>query len=74
MKRLFWVGIGVAAAVYGARWIRRQRARMSPAAIGTNLSDVATDVRRLFKTSVEEARRAAAEKEAELRGDVLDTR
>ena len=74
MKRLFWVGVGVAAAVYATRWIRQQRARMSPAAIGTNLSDVAADVRRLVEESAEEARRAAAEKEAELRGHVLDSR
>ena len=74
MKRLFWVGVGVAVAVYATRWVRAQRARMSPAAIGTNISDVAGDVRKLLKASVDEARRAAAEKEAELRGDVLDVR
>ena len=74
MKRLFWIGVGVGVAVYATRWIRAQRAKMSPAAIGTNVSEVVSDMRKLVQASVEEARRAAAEKESELRGEVLDTR
>ena len=67
MKRLVWFGLGVAGAVYATRWIRRQRERLSPAAVGANLGDVVSDLGRLFRASADEARRAAAEKEAELR-------
>ena len=68
MKRLFWMGVGVAAAYYGSRWIKKQRARLSPAAVGANLGDVVADAAKLVGAAAAEARRAAAEKEAELRG------
>ncbi len=72
MKRLFWMGVGVAAAYYGSRWIKQQRAKLSPAAVGANLGDVVGDAAKLFGAAAAEARRAAAEKEAELRG-MLDS-
>ena len=68
MKRLFWMGVGVAAAYYGSRWLKKQRARFSPAAVGANLGDVVADAAKLVGAAAAEARRAAAEKEAELRG------
>ncbi len=67
MKRLFWFGLGVAGAVYATRWVRKQRERLSPAAVGANVGDVVADLGRLVRASADEARRAAAEKEAELR-------
>ena len=67
MKRLVWFGIGVAATIYATRWVRKQRERLSPAAVGANVGDVVADIGRLVRASADEARRAAAEKEAELR-------
>lgn len=72
MKRVFWVAVGVAGAYYASRWIKKQRQRLSPAAVGANLGDVVADTAKLFAAAAEEARRAAAEKEAELRR-LLDT-
>ncbi|MGH2685546.1 MAG: hypothetical protein ACRDJP_08785 [Actinomycetota bacterium] len=70
MRRLFWVGVGAAGAIYATRWIRRQRRRLSPQAVGASVGDVLSDLGRLVRVSADEARRAAAEKEAELRATV----
>jgi hypothetical protein len=67
VSRLFWVGVGVVGAYYAGRWIKRKRQQMSPGAIATNLGDVLLDAGKLVGTALDEARRAAAEKEAELR-------
>lgn len=67
MSRLFWIGVGVVGAYYAGRWIKRKRQQMSPAAIGANLGDVFVDAGKLVGASLDEARRAAAQKEAELR-------
>jgi hypothetical protein len=67
MSRLFWIGVGVAGAIYATRWIKKKRQQMSPAAIGANLGDLIGDAAKLFGEAAAEARRAAAEKEAELR-------
>jgi hypothetical protein len=71
VNRLFWIGVGVVGAYYAGRWIKRKRQQMSPAAIGANLGDVVADTGKLFSAALDEARRAAAEKEAELR-EMLD--
>ena len=70
MRRLFWVGVGVAAAYYGSRWLRRQRERLSPGGVGARVGDMARDVGQLVKVSVDEGRQAAAEREAELRAEL----
>ena len=70
MKTLFWIGVGAAGAIYATRWLRRQRQRLSPQAVGATVGDVLSDLGRLVRVSAEEARRAAAEKEAELRATV----
>jgi hypothetical protein len=67
MKRLFWIGVGVAAAYYGSRWLRRQRERLSPESLAAKAAEGMGNVMELVRISVEEGRRAAAEKEAELR-------
>ncbi len=72
MRRLFWVGVGVAGAYYANRWIKKQRQRLSPSSVGANLADVVADTGKLIGAAAAEARRAAAEKEAELRRQ-LDT-
>lgn len=72
MSRLFWIGVGIAGAYYASRWVRKQRQRLSPEAIGANLGDLIGDAAKLLGQAAAEARRAAAEKEAELR-KLLDT-
>ncbi|HWC32654.1 MAG TPA: hypothetical protein VG709_05945 [Actinomycetota bacterium] len=68
MKRVFWFGVGVTAAVLAARWVRKQRARLAPANVGEQAGRAVRDLRTLVSESVAEGRRAAREKEAELRG------
>jgi hypothetical protein len=67
VSRLFWIGVGVVGAYYAGRWIKRKRQQMSPGAIGANLGDVVADAGKLVGAALDEARRAAAQKEAELR-------
>lgn len=67
VKRLFWIGVGVGLSLAGYRWVRRQRAKYGPEAVTAKLSEGARDVWKLLEVSVDEGRRAAAEKEAELR-------
>ena len=67
MSRVFWIGVGIAGAYYASRWLRKQRQRLSPEAITANLGDLVADAAKLFGEAAKEARRAAAEKEAELR-------
>lgn len=74
MRRVFWIGVGVAAAYYGSRWLRRQRERFSPGTVGVRVGDMARDVGQLVKVSVDEGRRAAAEREAELRAELEQQR
>jgi hypothetical protein len=70
MKRLFWVGVGVGVSIAAYRWVRKQRARYGPEAVGTKLAEGAREAWKLLEVSVDEGRRAAAEKEAELRGSL----
>lgn len=67
MRRLFWIGIGVTAAYYASKWWRRQRERYGAEALAEKTRQGVRDVMTLARISVEEGRRAAAEKEAELR-------
>ena len=71
MRRAFWVavglGAGVTAAVLVSRWMRKQSERMAPANIGQQLSGTARDIGQLAREALEEYRKGAAEKEAEIR-------
>jgi hypothetical protein len=67
VKRLFWVGVGVGLSLAAYRWVRKQRSKYGPEAVTAKLSEGARDVWKLLEVSVDEGRRAAAEKEAELR-------
>jgi hypothetical protein len=67
MRRLLWIGVGVAAAIYASRWWRRQRTRFGAEGLGDKARQGVRDLLELTRVSVEEGRRAAAEKEAELR-------
>ncbi|MGH2675698.1 MAG: hypothetical protein ACRDKA_04395 [Actinomycetota bacterium] len=72
MKRLFWIGVGVAAAFYGSRWLRRQREKLTPENVAARAAERLGGVMELVRVSVEEGRKAAARKEAEIRASVGD--
>jgi hypothetical protein len=72
MRRVFWIAVGVAAAYYGSRWMRRQRERFSPESVAAKAAEGMSDMMELVRVSVEEGRRAAAEKEAEIRASLGD--
>ena len=67
MRRLFWMGVGVAATVLVVRWLQKQRRRYGPDAVGAKLAQGSRDLAALVRASVAEGRRAMAEKEAEIR-------
>jgi hypothetical protein len=70
MRRLIWVAVGVGLSVAAYRWVRKQQAKYGPEAVAAKLSDGARDAWRLLEVSVNEGRRAAAEKEAEIRASL----
>lgn len=70
MRRLFWIGVGVAAAYYGARWLRRQREKLTPENVAARAAERFGGVMEVVRMSVEDGRRAAAEKEAEIRTEL----
>jgi hypothetical protein len=74
VRRGFWVavglGAGVTAAILVSRWMRRQSQRMAPANIGQQLGDTARGLGQLAREAMEEWRRGAAEKEAEIRAQL----
>ena len=71
MRRIVWltvgIGAGAAAAFWVTKWVRRQTDRMSPVSIGRQMRTGVRDLRRLFRESVAEGRRAMREKEQEVR-------
>jgi hypothetical protein len=70
MRRIFWIGVGVAAAYYASRWARRQRDRLSPENLAAKAAEGMGSLMELVRVSVDEGRRAAAEKEAEIRSSL----
>ena len=74
MRRLFWVGVGVTVAVMATRWVRKQRERYGPANVVDRLAEGARDLGRLVAASVDEGRRAMAEREAEIRASLDEGR
>jgi hypothetical protein len=71
IRRAFWlafgVGLGAATAIISSRWTRRQVQKASPQAIAREAKGGLTDLSKLVASSVEEGRRAADLREAELR-------
>lgn len=67
MRRVLWVAVGVGAAYYASRWWRRQRERYGAEAVAEKARQGARDLFALTRASIEEGRRAATEKENELR-------
>jgi hypothetical protein len=72
VRRLFWIGVGVAAAYYGSKWVRRQREKITPENVAARAAERLGGVMELVRVSVEEGRRAAAEKEVEIRTSLGD--
>jgi hypothetical protein len=74
MRRAFWVAVGLGAGVAGAvmvsRWMRRQRERLSPANIGSQLAEGARDLGRLVREALDEGKQAFLEKEEELKASL----
>ena len=71
MRRPFWVAVGVgfgaAGAILVSRWTRRQVQRAKPAAIAREARGGLLELSKLVAESVEEGKRAADERERELR-------
>ena len=71
MRRLFWVALGVgfgaASAIVASRWTRRQVQRAKPQALAREARGGLLDLTKLVAESVEEGKRAAEERERELR-------
>jgi hypothetical protein len=67
VRRVVWIGVGVAGAVVAARWLRKQRRRYGPANVADRLGEMAVDLGHLLAASVEEGRRGMAEREAQIR-------
>ena len=71
MRRPFWlalgVGFGAASAIMASRWTRRQMQRAKPTAIAREARGGLLDFSRLVAESLEEGKRAADERERELR-------
>ena len=71
MRRGFWVALGLGAGATGAilasRWTRKKVERGRPQAIAREAKGGLLDLTKLFSESIEEGKRAAAERERELR-------
>jgi hypothetical protein len=71
MRRLFWVAVGIGfgavSAVMASRWTRRQVQRVKPQAIAREARGGLLDLSKLVAESVQEGKRAADERERELR-------
>jgi sensor histidine kinase regulating citrate/malate metabolism len=71
MRRLFWValglGFGATGAIMTSRWTRRQMQRAKPQTIAREARGGLLDLSKLVVESVEEGKRAADERERELR-------
>ena len=71
IRRLFWVsfgaGLGATTAIVTTRWTRRQVQKAAPRAIASEARGGLADLGRLLATSVAQGRRAADERERQLR-------
>lgn len=73
MKRGFWVALGLGAGATGAilasRWTKRQAKRVAPRTLAREARGGVLDFTKLVSESIQEGKRAMAEREAELRHD-----
>jgi hypothetical protein len=78
VRRLFWValglGAGVASAIIGTRFIRKQTAKVAPANLAREARGSMMDLARLVSESINEGQVAMREREAELRSGLEEGR
>jgi hypothetical protein len=71
VKRGFWVALGLGAGATGAilfsRWTKRQAQRVAPQTLAREAKGGLLDLSKLVAESIEEGKRAAAEREDQLR-------
>ena len=71
MRRLFWValglGAGAASAILTMRFVRRQTAKVAPAALAREARGSMMDLAKLVSDSLAEGKAAMQQKEEELR-------
>jgi hypothetical protein len=76
MRRVFWIlfgiGMGAAVGVGVMRWTRRTAERLTPGSMGERLLDFAHDWRERLGDALDEGRAAMAEREAELRAQLVE--
>jgi hypothetical protein len=76
VRRAFWVALGLGAgassAVMASRWAKRQANRVAPATIAREAKGGLLDLTKLVAESIEEGKRASAERERELRMRYVD--
>jgi hypothetical protein len=76
MRRAFWtlfgVGLGVAVGVGVMRWTRRTARQLAPSSLGQRAVDFAQDWRERLGDAIEVGRAAMAEREAELRAQLVE--
>jgi hypothetical protein len=75
MRRSFWVALGLGAGATGAvvtsRWARRQAKKVAPTTIAREARGGLLDLGKLVSESIAEGRRAMADREEELRTELL---
>jgi hypothetical protein len=76
MKRAFWtllgLGMGAAIGIGVVRWASRTAERLTPQSMGQRALSVARDWRERLGDALEEGRAAMAEREAELRAQLVE--
>ena len=75
MRRSFWVALGLGAGATGAvvasRWAKRQARKVAPTTIAREAKGGLLDLGKLVSESIAEGRQAMADRELELRAEVL---
>jgi hypothetical protein len=73
VRRGFWVALGLGAGATGAilasRWTKKQAKRVAPQTLAREAKGGILDLSKLVAESIDEGKRAMAEREAELRDD-----
>jgi hypothetical protein len=76
MKRAFWallgVGMGAAIGIGVMRWVSRTAERLTPRSVGQRALDTALQWRERLAGALEEGRAAMAEREVELRAQLVE--
>jgi hypothetical protein len=76
MRRAFWtlfgIGMGAAIGIGVMRWTRRTAERLKPGSMSQRALDFAQDWRERLGDAIQEGRVAMAEREAELRAQLVE--